>query len=544
MYNQKIINRFSKKEYLEILRDPSKLKEIEKDYLNRYHEYDEINGAIGKNILLKEAIDHFVLKNISLTPTLINSIEIQNYISYIKSLCARNSLEYNINVIFRTTNPISSKFPTEQLKVNNSKIDILYQNIKSGKIISEQDLDFIAKWIIGNLEKEEYLEIFLTYILNTHYQDDNKKVSFPVIQAIASASRIIYCKLLLKDEPNELKEEFLSLRTTMSKYTRKRAGNNFSGRGVDTPIGTFFSPKYYKSMSLIPNSKQTHSRDSLVNTDIGDFFYVLGHEYTHCIQRMKKTDKEYSFRGIQGVIAAISRENYSYDIYHDSFMIEIDSDSLGWDFCSRLLERYSRKLYLKYHTEDGKNIFIRHKGSINTRYNFGKINNEYLQEIELLVKTVEANPEELFTKYPMLRELFDEHGQPDVTRIIKLNHLDQFQLLFLKYLIIYYKNKDIIISTIKKEIYENKDNVNIYSKIIRNLYHIHTDNRTTLSLIEKALLTGDYGDTSSLGVITELKARFAKEKEVIEELILNIMDNNRNYDYLNNMFISSGRKLK
>lgn len=551
LYNLNIIRRFSQKEQIETLRTPEKLKQILEDYLNRYLENDKEKGIVGSNILLKETLDHLVLCNIINSPNSINSIEAKNYISFLEKICSEDSLEYSTNVIFQSQNSISERFSLlhgSQNK-NDEKLGNICAHIEKGELISEEELIFFSKWLIGSInhsKDKKYIDIFLKYILNIYYKNAEQKISLPVLQAIASCSRVLYCDLFLSDESEELKKHFLSRGTVMSKFSIKYG--TLSKAGYNWWVGTFLSPKKYENVSIIPNSKQKHSRPdfNLETTDIGAFIFVLGHEYTHCIQNLKRTSEEYSFRGIVSIIDYILKKecSYSYDANHDAFSSEIDADMVGWNFCDAFLEKYSNKLYSKYYEEQGKSIFVRHKNSVMTRYNFSKIDDKYLYGITILLAKVQENPSQILNEYPMLKNLFDEKGNPNITSIITLNNLDEFQLLFLKYLIVYYRDNGSIKSLIEKTIMENKSNVNVYSKIIGNLSRIYKNNVLILNLIEKTMSNDDYNTVSSLGNVSEITSRFETENKIIEELIMSIINKNNKYDYLNNMFITPNGKLR
>ena len=54
----------------------------------------------------------------------------------------------------------------------------------------------------------------------------------------------------------------------------------------------------------------------------------------------------------------------------------------------------------------------------------------------------------------------------------------------------------------------------------------------------------DYKNTRNLEDISELSSRFDNENKIVEELMINIIDNSEEYNYLNNMYITESRKLK
>ena len=68
-----------------------------------------------------------------------------------------------------------------------------------------------------------------------------KKISLPVLQAVAVSARLMYCGTILKNESDEFKKKFLSHGTIISEYTSYPPYK--SNSGISTKLGSFFSPK-------------------------------------------------------------------------------------------------------------------------------------------------------------------------------------------------------------------------------------------------------------------------------------------------------------
>ncbi len=537
MYNQAIIDKFDQRIYSIVLRDPGQLYVLKENYLNRFNELSNI-PINGSYIFLKEALDHYILKRISLKPDFIHSTEARNYIAYLKDICSRDTSEYSINIIFKTDNCLKKMFNLLPLKIFQAKMLRIYWQMKREFIVKEDDLIEFSKWLTGNLEQKKYIDTYLDYVLNIYYYSKDKKITLPVLQAIASCAQVFYCEKILENESEDFKKKFLDEGVALCKYSETDKKVYY---GKCLGIGSFLSSDDFKKVTVIPKYERIYSRmEQVENTGIGGYLLVLGHELAHRYQKMKSLSPDYNLAGITWIVSVMSKDSYKYLDNHDGYLSEVNADILGWDFTDQFLSKYSDKVHDMYCSDD--NDFTNHKTSIETRYEFATIDGKYFKDIQNLVTKVTDDPSNII-KYPMLKHLFNEDGFPDIISVLKCPNLDPFQRKFVKYLMFYYRKRFEVLDVIKQKLPSlYQSDLHNYYQIVSNLRRIWNDNDMILERVKSSISSEEYGSTKQLGNIDSLKGRFNMENDKMEGFILSILDEHKD-DSLYKLYVSPDHKL-
>lgn len=120
MYIEKYIKDFDENMYRYYLSDFEKLKQLADAYVSQYD-----NPTYDCTIAFKESLDHYICREFSKNPNIINTTEFKNYLKYIKYIFDKrvgnnnSQLEYNTNVVFQNSelkNTILSSYDQDRKK--------------------------------------------------------------------------------------------------------------------------------------------------------------------------------------------------------------------------------------------------------------------------------------------------------------------------------------------------------------------------------------------------------------------------------------------
>ena len=96
-YNDAFIREFDEENYIKCLGTINYLDMIRNNYNYRYNEsYEYFDGTVN---LFKESLDHYVLMKMEQDEDFINTVECNNYFSYLKKLSNSNSYDFYTNVV-------------------------------------------------------------------------------------------------------------------------------------------------------------------------------------------------------------------------------------------------------------------------------------------------------------------------------------------------------------------------------------------------------------------------------------------------------------
>ena len=158
-----------------------------------------------RSFLLKESLDHYVLKRLNANSNFQNTMEFKNYLDFIISISSYN-YESSTNVFW-------SAFPEENYKrwfgknaeilmnnknKNNQNIKTIFAKIRNNQIISQNELNEICiyfgkKRSYTDIKCQEEYGILMTYIFTTVLKNYNLyKFSSQILDAIINYIPVEY----------------------------------------------------------------------------------------------------------------------------------------------------------------------------------------------------------------------------------------------------------------------------------------------------------------------------------------------------------------
>jgi len=479
MYNDVFINEYEEETYIKYLRDRNLLWGLVLAEKSRYVA-EKVNGEV---FLLKESLDHYVLKRLNANSNFQNTMEFRNYLDFIISISA-----YNYET---STNVFWSAFPEENYKrwfgknaeilmnnKNNQNIETIFAKIRNNQIISQNELNAICiyfgkKRSYTDIKYQEEYGILMTYIFTTVLKNYNLyKFSPQLLDAIINYIPVEY--------GNKNGFEPYNIRLFASDYLNNKDENR---KGVSHGNQVFVSRDFLKTkLNSINDSEIAYKKDG---EDFTFLMIVLFHEMTHNYQRYmsKKTSTDSS--GIAySTKMILQRELQDYNDNHDNEDIEIDATQKGWILC----ERFFRKHFF-VDVKDDKLIKFREellkRCKNNSRYTIDRRNfaikkdkqgnlypkDEY--DIKNLLMIINNNPDYL-KEYPCLKRYFNDNGDINIdfcfneASFFNNNYVDKS---FYSYILLNYKKE--ILDKIKQN--ENRGKLgdfiyNIKETIIRDIH--------------------------------------------------------------------------
>lgn len=419
MYNNNYINTFDISYYKYYLNNQEELDKLKKAYINKYN----LNKTIEvRDILFKESLDHYILKQITDDYSFLYSKEMTNYIKYIISIYNYNSLELTTNIVFRNKkikdnilNIYLSKYKDniERKRLENSELyDKIINKINNKENITQNELDYVAEFIanIKNLNLEGY-KIFLKYVFGD-MKNTNLVFSIQVQDAV-----LAYLPFYYKDGVTNVR---YVLGDTDFSFDIKGPAHSTGISNYIAVNRNIFKNIDYKS---IENSNVERLK---IGNDITFFMIVAFHELTHQVQKLNCKSSIYDDMGMGYIIKLIlNKKNSDYKINHDSDEIEIKANEVGWKKCVSFYndfysgkdkDRLVRNCIVNNNTSKARRAF-----SYKLDNNKNKVPySDY--DIKNLVSIINSD-KSIIEKYPMLKNFFN----PD-TGVIRLSCMYNFNI--------------------------------------------------------------------------------------------------------------------
>lgn len=433
IYNEEYIREFDLMNYINILKDNKYLSTLTINYSNRYNpRYSMFDGKLN---LLKESLDHYVLKRMSEDSNFINTEECNNYFNYLKKLSNQNDYEYHSNVVLSNVlnrkefieykekyigNNID-KF-NEKIRNNNNKLNDIVNKIKNNQEISQDELDLMCG-VVSDYRKDcKILRDTIKYVFNNLTKQNSKLKCSPQV-----LSAILTCVPYLSDKIKKNGFEPSNIRMYAS---NRLGGKDFNGVGMSLGnskavimSGKKFSNISFKSIESIEN---TYLKDVDKYNDFSMLMIVAFHEITHQYQRYmagidvedNKYNKDFFTDGypmaIRGILDSIMHD---YNENHDNDDIEIHATKVGWEMCN---DFYSKMIDDKKLKETLTSKCKRNMNATSSRYAFatkkdkiGNVIDKEKYDNDNLIKIMSDSKirDKWFKKSPHLKQIFTKSGK-------------------------------------------------------------------------------------------------------------------------------------
>ena len=459
MYNEKYINDFEEKKYLDYLGNRWALKEIADSYINQYS-----NPTYDCTIAFKESLDHYILKQIKTNPDFLKTQYFKNYLAYINYTfskrinSANTQLEYNTNIIFSdsiTKNIILSYYNDttrnkliEIIEENENRIKYVSDKLFSGKKVSQLEMDFIGDYLYTKKDLNSALyHKYIEYLLNNIKGDDQINNSPQIIAAyIAYLPKVFgdgceHSRILLTNGYSSSKVSSI-LPSVLNDIIKKETGKSNSDRTVKN-LKLYSCGDKYISISkkeLYLSLSSDKSLDISRTTNFKDLYWismVCFHELTHQYQNRQMRNKKFNSSGFSIILKMLINNKNDYDNNHDSYEMEIEADEISWkkmyDFIVKYRLRNSNAEKREYIREQLKKCQKNQK-SVYARRTFLTRQDDNNQELSFFqndmsfIKNNLKNNSDFFNGfkkarklYPMLQKVFTESGEIDPTLLLKEN---------------------------------------------------------------------------------------------------------------------------
>lgn len=431
-FNENFINEFSIKNYQDTLKDTEFLKRIFNNYNYRFDPaYNTFDGQLN---LLKESLDHYVLKAMKEDKNFINSIECNNYFTYLKNLSNHNDYEYHTNVVLSNVlnNDEFIKYKqkyignnlnvfNEKINNNTNRLNSIFNQIKNNKEVSQNELNLICGVLSDYRENCEVMRHVIKYIFNNLTKQDNKlKCSPQILSAI-----LTYIPYM----SDKIKKNGFRPSAIRFCVTNKIMGKDFSGVGVslgDNSIiisGKKFSNIDFKSIRSI---ESTYLKDVDKYNDFSMLMIVAFHEITHKYQKYmsrldvkaSKYNNDFLTDGYAFAVSRILNESLNdYGENHDNDDIEIHATKVGWEMCAdfytkmidnqKLREKLTERCMINKNSTQSRHSFATKKDQNGNIVDKNKYDNNNL----IKIFSDKNKREKWFNLYPHLRQVFTPGGK-------------------------------------------------------------------------------------------------------------------------------------
>ena len=451
IYNDNFINEYNEEVYLSYLRNPDKLNNFIILEKNRYDK----NNIDGEVYLLKESLDHYVVKKIITDPNFQNTLEFKNYLNYMKRIMTCN-YELSTNLFFSVFSKdkyqiwFADSFNSMQnIRKNNSQtFGLVYSKMKNNQIISQDELNIICTYFSKRrfYENENYKEkysVLISYIFNVFVNNSNKyKFTPQILDAILNYAPIQY-SLHLRN-----KKDFnpYNIRIIASDYLR---GKEFLGPAISLSSENkvimnrdFLNIKF----DSISDSKVAYRKKG---NDFTFLMIVLFHEMTHNYQNFLSKKPELNDNGLSYAISKIlHKELHDYKDNHDNDDMEIFATVTGWHICRDFFQEHfpilqdnNKKSELLNNCKNNSIYTLaRHSFAIKSdKENKLFTRDDY--DFENLAKIIKNKPNYL-NLFPCLKRFFNNEGEINVDICFYPNSLWENSIItksFISYLLTNHK---------------------------------------------------------------------------------------------------------
>ncbi len=410
-YNEEYIACFSEDKYKNILQDNNVLNLLI-PLINKYtNKYDGNCKIDGEDIIFKESLDHYILKQLQENPSFINTVEMRNYAEFIARIYRENSIEVNTNVVLKNEkyrNLIIDKYLKDRkqslnmdynFQKNNAILKNIFEKMERNYTITQQEVDFAAEFIAKSRNKNlEENKIFLKYVFG-QMKNTDLKFSCRIQDAVLSYLPFYYSNNLVSNTRYTLCDTY--------------QGRELNGPGFSCGPVVVFNKNYFQNVNL--KSIEDSNKERLVSgNDITFFMIVAFHEITHSLQMINAKSTVLNDSGLGYIFHSIlTKDLNDYSYNHNSDIIEIEANKQGWDECRNFYsifysgpdkETLNRNCYVNSITSKLRRLFSSKKDSKDNYYSYEEYDMNNLSSI--LIK----NPKYI-EEYPMLREIFSENGQ-------------------------------------------------------------------------------------------------------------------------------------
>ena len=424
-YNQEYIDQFGEEYLLDCLK--TKNSNILDDIYNSYsNEFSTNDISDAELLLVKESIDHLIVKKINEDDNFIYSEEFKNYCTFIKIICFNSKFNRILTELF--TNPvfldqktnnilkdiIISRDKIERIKIHINNVNNYLKQIlikmSNKELITQEELDSICRILARkNTPSDKNYQIVITYILNYMRNYPTLEIN---LNELAFVSSVLPHLFLERQTP----KGFI-------KKVRIRIGDIVIKN--KSRVNAFYSETYNcvvmgkklaeKCTSLEKGSIYNHRELSNLS-DIYSYIFICNHELTHASQNMLAQEKEYSSIGLFYIINRINNDRLGdyRQCNHDSDEIEINADEIGWANTLYILNRYvneDRELF----DICSDNVYacvirrsISHKKEPNSQ---AEAIYHGIYDIRQAKESIKNSNDKLFKTYPSLSLIFDRNGE-------------------------------------------------------------------------------------------------------------------------------------
>lgn len=432
-YNNDFINEFDLSNYDTFLSNLDKLNIMLLNYNYRYDpKYSVFDGRLN---LIKESLDHYVLKKMSEDSNFINTNECNNYFSYLKKLSNYNSYEYHSNVVLRNVLNNSEfikykekyignnngKF-NEKIRNNNKKINEIMNKINNNQEVSQDELDLICGVVSDYRYDCKVLRSVVKYIFNNLLKQDSKLKCSPQVLCA-----ILTCVPYMSDK---IKKNGFNPANVRIYASNRMNGKDFLGVGMSLGnsksiimSGKKFSNISFKSINAVDN---TYLKDVDKYNDFSMLMIVLFHEITHQYQgymaKLKIEDgnynKDFITDGYPYAVSKILNLNlHDYGENHDNDDMEIHATKVGWEMCAdfylKMIDDKTLKDALVSKCNRNMNATSSRYAFAAKRDEFGNVIDKAKYDNDNLIKIMSdfRTRDEWFKRAPHLKQVFTKDGK-------------------------------------------------------------------------------------------------------------------------------------
>ncbi len=458
MYIEKYINDFNDDMYKYYLSDLQKLKQLADAYASQYN-----NPTYDCTIAFKESLDHYICREFSKNPNIINTTEFKNYLQYINYIFAKrvgnnnSQLEYNTNVVLQNNelkNTILSFYDQDTRKKieiiidkNSLAMDEIINKLDNNLSLNQNEADIFSDYLYTrrNLEDRNYIK-FIDYILNNK---DNLKTSPQIIAAyIAYLPKIYgngceYSRAILSNGiaksndintilPNEI--DMYRGQKKLRNYGFYSHGDQYISMGWDLlkNLNLYGNKSLDISRTMAGNGKYDTLEEKEEAKEYNDLYWIsmtTFHEMTHQLQNNSMKSREFNSSGLAQLIKITKRNDTDNTLNHDSIESEIEADEVAWDKMYSFINKY--KLNSKNPIVDKKDVkeqlhkCIQNKESVFARRaiqtKFNSNERFFAADIKEIKYNIDTNEDyksyfkKIIEYYPMMSKIFDESGNVKTT---------------------------------------------------------------------------------------------------------------------------------
>ena len=407
MYIEKYINDFNDDMYKYYLSDLQKLKQLADAYASQYN-----NPTYDCTIAFKESLDHYICREFSKNPNIINTTEFKNYLQYINYIFAKrvgnnnSQLEYNTNVVLQNNelkNTILSFYDQDTRKKieiiidkNSLAMDEIINKLDNNLSLNQNEADIFSDYLYTrrNLEDRNYIK-FIDYILNNK---DNLKTSPQIIAAyIAYLPKIYgngceYSRAILSNGiaksndintilPNEI--DMYRGQKKLRNYGFYSHGDQYISMGWDLlkNLNLYGNKSLDISRTMAGNGKYDTLEEKEEAKEYNDLYWIsmtTFHEMTHQLQNNSMKSREFNSSGLAQLIKITKKNDTDNTLNHDSIESEIEAD------VETLM--YVMKNY-KYNWDNEHFIASNHKLVLDIQRTARKNMNGYKKKVSEVVKS-------------------------------------------------------------------------------------------------------------------------------------------------------------